>query len=436
MARNAGSAALLFVGKAAIAFVASVVFTRSVGPAGRGEVVFVLNTAGMLVLLAGAGTGSALVRLRQAGGHTVTELYTATIGVSAFYGAVATVFFGLSWAALRGSAFDGVGPGLAVAVAGLVPPLLLHQNLTQVAALDDRLAGTTASSLVGAAIYLLAVVGAAVTGRLNAGLVIGAFALGAVLSPLLLVWPFRVVRLSRAGAWSTMGAILRASLAANVAAMSVLLLWRVDVLLVKVLRGYGDLGRYSAATSIAEIALVLVVSLRTALLPRLGSDRGQGELGAAIARTVRSALAVGLTGSLVIAVLGRRLLAAVYGAEFSGAWIALAVLVPGVVLLGLQYPLFDALYAAGEGRRLTCIGVGALTFEVVADVLLLPDRGYTVAAFVSTATYALLFGACALVFARRFGLRLRDVVIARPADAAAIGGVIRGVWRRSHPLRC
>jgi O-antigen/teichoic acid export membrane protein len=367
IASNAGSAALVLVGKAAIAFMASIVFTRSVGPAGRGEIVFVYSTAGMLVLLAGAGTASALVRLRHVGGHTAAELYTSAVIASVIHGLVAMVIFGIAWAILRDSAFDGVGPGLALVVAALVGPLLLHQNLMQVAALHDRLGRTAASSLVGSSLYLVLVVGAAVTGRLSAPVVIGAFGAGSVLTPVLMVWPFRAVQLSRAGIRPVLRVLLRASWAANVAAMAVLLLWRVDVLLVKALCGYADLGRYSAATSIAEIGFLVVGTFRMALLPRHGSGGDRADLGAAIARVVRVALAVGLLGALVLAAVGRPVLVAVYGADFGEASTALAVLAPGVVLLGLQYPLFDALYASGEGRRLVFVGVAALTFEVGAD---------------------------------------------------------------------
>jgi len=433
IARNVGAAALVIVGKAAITFVASIVFTRSLGAAGRGEVVFVYNTAAMVVLLAGAGTTSALVKLRQAGGHTPTELYTSATAVSAIHGAVAAALFVIAWAGLRGSAFDGVGPGLALAVAALVGPLLLYQNLSQVAALDDRLARTAASALVGSSLYLVAVVGAAVAGRLSAPVVIGAFGVGSVLTPLLMVWPFRAVRLRRTGVWPAARALLRASWAANIAAMAVLLLWRIDVLLVKVLRGYADLGRYSAATSIAEIALVVVVSLRMALLATHGADGDRTELAAAIARTVRLALVVGLGGALLLALVGRPLLVAVYGAGFGEASVALTFLAPGVVLLGLQYPLFDALYAAGEGRRLVVIGVTALTFEVVADLVLVPRYGYVGAAAVSATTYAGLFLACAALFAGRFGMRRRDVLVVRGADLRVALQLAVGASRRAAP---
>jgi O-antigen/teichoic acid export membrane protein len=430
---NAGTAAALIVAKAAILFVASVVFTRSVGPSGRGEIVFVLNAAAILVLLAGAGTGSALLRMRRAGNHSVAEMSTAAACASAVHTVVAAAVFMTGWALLRDSAFEGVGPGRALAVVALVGPLLLYQNLTQVTILDNRLSSTAVSSLAGGSLYLVTVTAAALTGRLNAPVVITAFAAGSVLTPCLMIWPFRVVRFERAGLGAALGSLLRAAMAANLATMSILLLWRVDVLLMKSLRSFADLGRYSAATSMAEIALILVISLRAALLAHQGSNLDRAELGAVIGKTVRVGLAAGLVGAVGIALVSRPLLTLVYGAGYAEAWAALAILAPGVIIFGLHYPLFDALFAAGEARKLTAIGLGALAFEVVADVLLVPGGGYVVAAVVSTTTYTVLFLFCAAMFARRYQLPWRDVVVVRAADVRDLAAIARDGLRRCTP---
>ena len=198
--------------------------------------------------------------------------------------------------------------------------------------------------------------------------------------------------------------LLRLSLTANLAAMSVLVLWRIDVLLVKVTLGFAELGRYSAATSVAEIALVLVMSVRWGLLPHHGSAAPRQAVHATVARLVRTGVAAGAVLAIVLGVASGPLLVLLYGETFRSAGTALAVLVPGVIALGLHYPMFDALYAAGRVKVLTVLGCGVCGLEIVLDLWLLGEHGIVVAAAVSTLCYSLLFIACAWLFAGLGGI--------------------------------
>ena len=72
-------------------------------------------------------------------------------------------------------------------------PLLLVANVTQVAALDDRLGRVTVATLAGSVVYLAGVVMLAALG-LSVGAVVAAFAVGSVVPLVALVWPLRVIR--------------------------------------------------------------------------------------------------------------------------------------------------------------------------------------------------------------------------------------------------
>ena len=410
------------MGRAVAAFAASLIFTRQLGATGRGEVVFVTNTAGMLALLAGAGTASALIRLRASGRHTVDELYSGALVAGLINAVASSAVFGLVYALWRDTGFAGVDLPAALAVMGLTVPLLLVANVTQVAALDDRLGRVTVATLAGSVVYLAGVVVLAALG-LSVGAVITAFAVGAVVPLVALVWPLRVIRPRWSGGGLTR-TLLRLSLGANLAAMSVLVLWRIDVLLVKVTLGFAELGRYSAATSVAEIALVLVMSVRWGLLPHHGSDAPRHEVHATVARLVRTGVAAGALLAVVLGVAAGPLLGLLYGDGFRSAGTALAILVPGVIALGLHYPMFDALYAAGRVKVLTVLGCSVCGLEIVLDLWLLGEHGIVVAAAVSTLCYSLLFGACAWLFAGLDGMPLRSVLLVGPADVALLRGAL------------
>lgn len=422
MVRNTVQAGSLFVGRAAAAFFATVVFTRALGPVGRGQVVFTSNLVGMIALIAGSGTTAALVRMRVERPAMRGELYPAAMLVSAIYGVAAAALYGL--------ALVVVGPGLSPGVTGLgagmvvimVIPSLAVGNLTQAMGLTGRLGRATAASLVGSLAYLLAIVGLWISGRLTVLGVLMAFALGTAALPLLLLLGSE----RGAGRWgrdavAATGHLLRGSLSANVGAMAVLVLWRADLFLVERLLGDADLGYYSAATAVAEVLLVLVITLRTALLPVQGSsDVANREISALVARVLRLGLAIGAVVSLLFLVGGRMLLIGFYGSAYGRVWTSLALLAPGVILFGLQFPLFDYLSARGANRRLAVLGLGTLVCEVAVDLLVIPAFGFIGAAAVSTATYALLFAGCAVLFAAETGRSWREILVLQRGDIATL----------------
>ena len=285
LARNAGSAAL-FVGKAVTAFLASIVFTRSVGAAGRGEIVFVYNTAGMLVLLAGAGTASALVRLKTRAGIPSTNCTQAHWSPGDPRLVARGLFAGGVRASCAAPPSTAWAPA-ALAVAGLVGPLLLVTNLTQVAALHDRLGGHRGHARrLGRSTSGLVLLGAP---GLSVGLVIAAFAAGSVvpLTPSC-VWPVsgprsrpdrRLTRvLLRIRERQPGGHLGPAALADRHAA------------------GEGDAGlRRSRLVQRGDVdrrdRLVLVMSARWALLPRHGSGAPSARVHRTVARMVRTGVA-------------------------------------------------------------------------------------------------------------------------------------------------
>ncbi len=400
----------MFIGRAAIAFLASLLFTRALGASGRGQVLFILNTAGMLALLAGAGTGSALLRWGATGAQDVGRAYTASLFAGLIWGGLAAAGFGLAYWQLDRSVFSGVGGGEALGVVGLALALVAGANVGQVAGLAGRLPRLATAGLVGSAVYLVAVaVGAATTG-LTVGFVVAAFAFGSLLSLVLTMWPRSSVRLQLGGSGRLTRELLGAGLRTQVASAAVLVLWRLDVVLVKVYRGYAEVGLYTAATSIAEIVLVIIVSLRTALLPSHGHGRDRHQLADRVCRTVGLGLVAGSALGLLVGAAGTAVLGTAYGQGFRSGATALALLLPGVVLLALHFPLFDYLIAEGHGRALNIAALFALALNVAANCALLPVLGYAGAAVGSSVAYAALFVACAGLFCRATGRRFTDLL--------------------------
>jgi O-antigen/teichoic acid export membrane protein len=436
MARSTAQASAVFVGRAVAAFAATIIFTRGLGPVGRGQVVFATNVAGMIALVAGSGTVAALVRMRVEWPDISSELYPVTLIVSAIYGVGAAALYGLVAVVVGPSASPGLAGGGVVLVAAMIVPILTVNNLTQAMGLTGRLGRATIASLLGSAGYLVLVAGLGIAGRLSPVAVVASFAIGTALLPLLvLMRRDGEPRVTPGAVWAATRRLLRTSMGANVGAMAALILWRADLFLVQYLLGDADLGYYSAATAIAEVLLVLVITLRTALLPAQGSGRVESaEIGGLIARVLRLGLLLGAVASLVLLVGGRFLLVGLYGAAYGRVWTSLVVLAPGVILFGLQFPLFDYLSARGGNRRLAVLGLLALGVEIGVDIFAIPALGFIGAALVSTATYGVLFIGSTALFAKAIGQTWVQVLVVRGSDLAARQGGVAAIRRRERSI--
>ncbi|HEY3485221.1 MAG TPA: oligosaccharide flippase family protein, partial [Ilumatobacteraceae bacterium] len=256
---NAALSWVTFAGRAGLAFVATTAVARVLGPSGRGEVTYVVNLVGLLVLVVTCGTAAALVRLRVQEGWTAPRMVTPVLRTSVLAGAILIAGAGvaLGFASNRTAV-------IVIAVTAL--PLVAIANLTQVASLSDRLALVAWTSLAGIGLYAVFTIITAALDVMTVTNNIVAWALTAVLPlPLMLLTGGLVVR-NRSLPTDTRR-LVRLSLHSNVAAAAVLAIWRADVVIVEARRGFEELGLYSVAVGTAEIVVTLAIGLRSAVLP-------------------------------------------------------------------------------------------------------------------------------------------------------------------------
>lgn len=415
--RNTAIASAMFVGKAAFAMLATIIVARELGPSGRGEWLYYSNLAGLIALAVGVGTGAGLNRMVADESVQPRDLYRPSVVLGVITGFGGAAFFVAT--ELVRHATD-LSPARIIPVAAATVGLVVLANVTQVASLDNRIGVISWTTLAGAAVYLVVTVVTAFSSTMSVDNNLIAWTATALVPLILLVWP---VRLGSASAPKTPGAVRRlASLAfrANVATISTIALWRIDVVLVEAKRGPRELGLYSIAVALAEIVLIAMMALRAAVLPHHTGDRG--ELDQILMRVTRIGVAAGTALALVLVVSGRTLIPLIFGPAYDGAYPAFVLLLPGVVALGLQYPIFDVLVARGMLRALSIIGVAALVFNVVTNLVFLSHFSFNAAAAISSISYAFIFVACVMLFAGDAGVRVRDVVLLKGSDISGLRG--------------
>jgi len=410
-------------GKVLLGFAASVVVTRTLGPAGRGEFSFVLTTLGIRGMRGGAGSFAAGTSASARHGRGVAELYPASAAVATLLSLAFGACFVFAYFALSGSLFSGVGKlAVCAVVIALVPTLVLNY-WTAVMAIDDRLFSFSVGTLVGSALYLLGVSVAAVAGVLSTGTALVLWMIGS-LAPLATVARLRRLR-PVPGQKVMTRELLRHAARANLGDIAMLLVLRADVLAVKGYRGFTEVGIYAVATGVAELVLQAGISLRLVFLRKQGQATEREALVAMLVRSTRLLLAGGLVAVAVVALVAGPLVTTVFGPSFSGAGLAAAILAPGVLAVALQGPLRDFLLVEGGTAVPSATAVATLILNVLLNVLLLPHHSYLVAAMTSTLAYVTNFAVCVWCFSRVTGTPIRRLLVPVRSDLSELRGLIR-----------
>jgi len=159
------------------------------------------------------------------------------------------------------------------------------------------------------------------------------------------------------------------------------LFFKVDALLLPGLAGLAAAGVYGAAYKVSEGAGIVSSSFTLALFPRLSRASDTTE---AYRLGLRLLLQIGLPLAAGVALLAEPIVAVVGGRDYlPDSAVALAILICYLPLSYANGLTQYVLIAAGRQRLLTAAFVGALVFNVVANLLLIPRFSYVGAAWVT-----------------------------------------------------
>lgn len=423
--RNTIIAGSMFVGRGVLAFVTVALVAQYLGPDGRGRVVFVSNLVALVALAAASGTTTGINRLRTGDGTDSHSLVLASGVLAGLVGVLlAAVVVGASVLGDAPLIAEGVSGGLFALLVVALIALTAFSSLSQVAALDNRLGVVTVTALVGAVLYAAWTAVSAALGTITVADNLTAWAVSSILPTVLLaVALWRGAPSARPSVRPVVVRLARISLQANLASLAVLAIWRIDVLLVELRRGYTELGQYSVAVALAEIVVVMAMALRSAILPHHGHD--DATLAEIISRTTRIAVVVTVGLASGLGAVGPVLIPLLFGQEYADAYPALALLLPGAVLLVLHFALFDYVAARSGVRGLTIVATSALVFNVAANWWALGRWSFVAAAAISSVSYAIVFVGCVALFRARSGLGVSETLVLRRAEVATFVGVLR-----------
>lgn len=372
---------LLFLGTAV-----SVIIARVLGPGGRGQYAFAIAVAGTAVSLAHASVEQAQVYLTSTG-VVVRQLASNAIALSAALGSLALCAVSAASFLLGYPSADLLGDApllLALTAVPLNIAVLYTNNLLVLSGRTDLL--NRGMLLAGVAQGAL-VAGMATAGELTVTTVVTAWLLNAAL-PLAVAIP--ALRPSpRHVSWSLARRELHTGLRYHGGLASLYLLMRVDVLLLAALRTDADVGLYALAVSLIELTNIATDAVATVVVRRqVTVSLEDSATFTARVIGITSVLATAAAAGLLVA--GWLLVAPVYGEAFRGSVPALFSLAPGVIALAAVRSAGGFLIRLDRPWIVTSLAMGALTVNVVLNLVLIPTWGIVGAGVATSIAYSLL----------------------------------------------
>ncbi len=180
--------------------------------------------------------------------------------------------------------------------------------------------------------------------------------------------------------------IVRYSMTAFLANLLFFLVYRIDYWFVESYCSSSALGNYIQISKLAQTLFILPSMVASAVFPAIikPEERRLGEKVATIARVL---LLIYLFICLILASTGYWLFPFVFGETFGDMYVAFLLMVPGILLLTMLFPV-TAYYAGVKKIRVNVISLFLTLIVIIAgNMVITPRYGINGAALVSSAGY-------------------------------------------------
>jgi O-antigen/teichoic acid export membrane protein len=183
--------------------------------------------------------------------------------------------------------------------------------------------------------------------------------------------------------------VLRSGLPLTITNVARTALYSFDVLLIAALLARYDVGLYGAAYKPVLFGATVVGLLSVTFLASFASSHG-ADRAALVRRTVLVGAAAGALAALALSLVAGRLMADVFGENYTGATTALVILAWTIPIMAATLPYSNALIAADRQRVLMRNNLWGAGANVLANLAAVPLFGIEGAAAVTVASFLLV----------------------------------------------
>lgn len=409
---------------AVLAFGSSALAARILEPATFGAVVTALAAVALLMRILSLGVGQAAQffgAVERGGGRnlrwpllacTLVLSLAAAVTISLFVGPLAGVLTGEAPAAQKAFALLAVGA-----------PLTLIGFLSSLYFLGRRQFGLYYASMLGPVLVLMAILVWTLLKGGGLDAVIGAYRVQFVVMALFalpMFWPL-TFRLGSTRAFATdLGEIARYAAKSYVIFVASFAVSRLSIFLGAQLTTLDEVGYFGLARTLSEATFQFYGAIGPVLLSYIGASKDGATVAPLLALVSRLSFALYCSMALATMLAAWMFLGLIFGKAYLGALLPLCVLLPGVVLNGIQHTFESYLYGTNRQGPVVFAHIsGAITLTITALVLV-PRFGAVGLAAAATVSAVVAYAVTAGLIWRLVGLTPIDTLILRPSDLRSL----------------
>ena len=416
----------------AFLFFLSLIVTRALGPAGRGQYALALNLATIVWVVSHLSVEHSIGRMMARREASVVELchlaslFALSLGL---LGAVLTLAIGL---ATRDQLLGGATAITVTLAAATIPFTLIGQMATAILLRLGALRAYGWIVATGAMVQFALVVGM----EIGAGLTPALTMLAALITIAVVGVALAIVLAGRVGPRALTPVselrLIRAALGIGVrlqpASIALWLNLKVDLLLVGLLTTTYQAGLYSLSANLADIVFVAIATVGLAALEtqtKVDEPTAVGYTVDFIGQNLGVATALGL----VAAAISYPFIVLVYGSEWSGSVLPFALLMPAVVALAVEGPARDLLIRIAPPIAISAASIAGLALNAGLNFALVPQLGISGASLASVLSYWLAGGLMLYLLSRYGDVPMRRALRLPRRDDALPRLLSRGLRR-------
>jgi O-antigen/teichoic acid export membrane protein len=191
--------------------------------------------------------------------------------------------------------------------------------------------------------------------------------------------------------------------------------YKVDILFLSWLSTPDELGNYAVAVQVGELLWQLPAAVLVVLMSK-SANSDKSMIVNTVCKTCRlTLLATSFTG-VGLLIVSYFLIEPVFGAGFSLTFNMLLMLSIGLVLASV-FKSINAYYA-GQGNPYFTIYLmgGVVVVNIILNIIFIPEYGGVGAALASTISYSFSAIGAAVIFSKREGVCIKDILICKKTD--------------------
>lgn len=358
--------------EAAVSFIVSILISRGLGPAVKGDYAYIIEMVNILYVIFGMALGQSYATYRRSKGLVAEKLFIELIFSQSFLALFLGIFV-----------FIITRNTTILIVSGLTAISVSWFNISMLAVIEDSIKRNvlvTCINTVEALVLLVLFITHTCT-LTTALIVYGATKVAVVIS-IFIIYKFKIqfVKID----FEEIKEIYKIASVTMVVVLLISVNYRIDVVMLKNLSSSYETGIYSVAGTISNLFLLVPDAFKEVLF----GDSAKGQFKKSTKKSIITSIGISTIILLAFFVFGRWALNIFYGEEYAPSYMLTIILWFGTIPLTL-FKILQPIYIAIGQQKVAALylTLSAVT-NIIVNWLLIPSLGGTGAALATVTSYS------------------------------------------------